>query len=57
MTVDGKPLIGRTATEGVYVNGGHGMWGVTLGPVSGKYLVEKIFGGSPTVLEKFDPRR
>ena len=57
LTVDGKPLIGRTATEGVYINGGHGMWGVTLGPVSGKYLVEKIFGGSPTVLEKFDPRR
>ena len=58
LTVDGKPLLGPTATEGVYVNGGHGMWGITLGPISGKLLAERIFReGDPRTLEMFDPLR
>jgi D-amino-acid dehydrogenase len=58
LTVDGKPMLGATATEGVYVNGGHGMWGVTLGPISGKLLAERILGQSDgRTLRNFDPLR
>src|SRR5699024_11776057 len=35
-TPDGLPLVGRTRTPGVYTAGGHGMWGVALGPLTGK---------------------
>lgn len=41
---DGKPLLGGTCTEGVYVNSGHGMWGITLAPVSAKLLADLITG-------------
>jgi D-amino-acid dehydrogenase len=58
LTPDGMPLIGRTATHGVYVAGGHGMWGMTLGPVTGKLLAEEIATGHmPTELQPFSPLR
>jgi hypothetical protein len=34
-TPDGLPLIGRTTSPRVYTAGGHGMWGITHGPVTG----------------------
>src|SRR5699024_12335187 len=37
-TADGLPLIGTTRSPRVHVAGGHGMWGVVLGPLSGKPL-------------------
>ncbi len=58
LTTDGMPVIGHTATPGVYVAGGHGMWGVTLGPVTGKLLAQAITTGStPGDLLPFSPRR
>lgn len=58
VTPDGKPLLGRTAVENVYVAGGHGMWGVVLGPASGKYLAELIdTGQTHPVIRDFDPLR
>jgi D-amino-acid dehydrogenase len=43
---------------GVFVAGGHGMWGITLGPISGQLLAEQIVtGGRPRALEAFDPLR
>lgn len=53
---DGKPLIGQTKTPGVYVNAGHGMWGITLAPVSAREIVELITEGKP-VATAFDPLR
>ncbi len=41
-TADGLPLIGRTASPRVFAAGGHGMWGITLGPVTGKLMSELI---------------
>ncbi|BBZ36343.1 D-amino-acid dehydrogenase [Mycolicibacterium confluentis] len=41
-TADGLPLIGRTASPRVFAAGGHGMWGITLGPVTGKLVSELI---------------
>lgn len=55
---DALPLVGATRTPGVYVAGGHGMWGVTLGPVTGRLLAEQITTGKqPPELAPFDPLR
>lgn len=57
-TADGLPLIGRTGSERVFVAGGHGMWGITLGPVTGQLLAEQITTGQvPDALTPFDPLR
>ncbi|WP_020494635.1 NAD(P)/FAD-dependent oxidoreductase [Sciscionella marina] len=54
---DGRPLIGSVA-PGCYVAGGHGMWGFTHGPVTGRLLAEQITTGKqPEVLRAFDPLR
>lgn len=58
VTVDGLPLIGETKVPGVYVNGGHGMWGITLGPLSGRLLAEQMVTGQvPCELTPFSPTR
>ncbi len=46
LTADGIPLAGPTRTEGVYVAGGHGMWGVTLGPLTGRLLADHLITGA-----------
>ncbi|MFC7339969.1 NAD(P)/FAD-dependent oxidoreductase [Saccharopolyspora griseoalba] len=44
-TTDGLPLIGPTTSPRVHVCGGHNMWGIALGPVSGRLLAESIVTG------------
>jgi D-amino-acid dehydrogenase len=57
-TPDGLPLIGATTSDRVYVAGGHGMWGITLGPVTGRLLAERMTTGTlPPELRPFDPLR
>ncbi|WP_213452163.1 NAD(P)/FAD-dependent oxidoreductase [Rhizomonospora bruguierae] len=57
-TPDGLPLIGRTRSSRVFAAGGHGMWGITLGPLTGKLLAEQITTGrQPAELHPFDPLR
>ncbi|WP_308465041.1 NAD(P)/FAD-dependent oxidoreductase [Rathayibacter soli] len=57
-TPDGLPLIGETHSPRVHVAGGHGMWGITLGPLTGKFLAEAMTGGTvPDVYRRFDPLR
>jgi D-amino-acid dehydrogenase len=57
-TVDGLPLIGATANPRVYAAGGHGMWGITLGPVTGQLLARQmVTGRHVTELAPFDPMR
>lgn len=53
---DGKPLLGGTRTEGIYVNSGHGMWGITLAPVSAKLLADLITG-KREIPKAFNPLR
>ena len=51
---------GRLSTRlrGVYVAGGHGMWGLAHGPVTGRLLAEQITTGKqPEALRDFDPLR
>jgi D-amino-acid dehydrogenase len=57
VTPDGCPLIGQVSS-GVYVAGGHGMWGFAHGPVTGRLLAEQITTGKqPQALAEFDPLR
>lgn len=58
LTADGIPLVGPTRTPGVYVAGGHGMWGVTLGPLTGRLLADQLVTGRmPAELGPLDPLR
>lgn len=55
---DGLPVVGATATPGVWVAGGHGMWGVTLGPLTGELLARQIVTGEvPPELAPLHPLR
>lgn len=57
-TTDGLPLVGPSATENVWVAGGHGMWGVALGPLTGKLLAARMTRGDiDPLLDAFDPLR
>ncbi|GLY47268.1 FAD-dependent oxidoreductase [Lentzea sp. NBRC 102530] len=58
VTPDGRALVGATRLPGVYVAGGHGMWGLAQGPVTGRLLAEQITTGKqPAALREFDPLR
>lgn len=46
VTPDGLPLIGTTRTRNVFVAGGHGMWGITLGPLTGQLIADRVLGTS-----------
>ncbi|PFG39493.1 D-amino-acid dehydrogenase [Georgenia soli] len=57
-TPDGLPLVGPTRSPRVHVAGGHGMWGITLGPVTGQLLADALVTGHrPRELAPFDPLR
>lgn len=58
VTPDGLPLIGETKAPNVYVAGGHGMWGMVLGPATGKLLARQIvLGEKDPMMARFDPLR
>jgi D-amino-acid dehydrogenase len=58
VTPDGLPVIGATKMPGVYVAGGHGMWGIVLGPATGRYLAEQIVTGAiAKEIRPFNPLR
>ncbi|MGN7701554.1 NAD(P)/FAD-dependent oxidoreductase [Cellulosimicrobium sp. 22601] len=58
VTPDGLPLVGATRTPGVYVAGGHGMWGIVLGPATGRALAHLVTTGeTPDEIRPFDPLR
>ncbi len=45
LSVDGRPLIGRVpGTEGLWIAAGHGPWGVSTGPDSGRLLADLLLG-------------
>jgi len=58
VTSDGRPMIGATPVAGVYLAGGHDLWGFAHGPVTGRMLAEQIATGvQPEALHAFDPLR
>lgn len=57
-TADGLPLVGPTSSPRVFTAGGHGMWGMVLGPLTGRLLAETIVTGRvPPTLAPLDPLR
>ncbi|MFG2250973.1 NAD(P)/FAD-dependent oxidoreductase [Spirillospora sp. NPDC048823] len=56
-TADGLPLIGPTSSGRVWVAGGHGMWGITLGAVTGRALAHAMTGDPRPELVPFHPLR
>lgn len=57
-TADGLPLVGATTASRVFVAGGHGMWGIALGPLTGKLLARRIATGlTPAEMVPLDPLR
>lgn len=57
-TSDGIPLVGRSRAANIFIAGGHGMWGIALGPLSGQLISEQIMTGeTPDLLRQFDPLR
>jgi len=58
MTPDGRPLIGRSRIDNLYLNTGHGALGWTLGCGSGRALADLIVDGrADHDLSPFEPRR
>jgi D-amino-acid dehydrogenase len=57
VTPDGRALIGQIGPA-LFAAGGHGMWGLAHGPVTGRLLAEYITTGKqPEALRAFDPLR
>ena len=58
LSPDGRALVGPVLENRVFVAGGHGMWGMKQGPVTGRLLAEQITTGrQPPGLRGFDPLR
>lgn len=57
-TADGLPLIGATRSPRIHAAGGHGMWGIALGPATGSLLARAICGTDESPVPRaFDPLR
>jgi glycine/D-amino acid oxidase-like deaminating enzyme len=55
MTPDGRPLVGATGVEGLYVHGGHGSIGMQSAPWTACELVDSMTGGAQS--EQLSPAR
>ena len=57
-SLDGRPLIGAVAgVDGLWVAAGHGPWGISTGPASGRLLADLILGEIPAPPRALDPGR
>ncbi len=57
-TADGLPLVGATRSPRVHVAGGHGMWGIALGPLTCRMVADGLTGHAlPTYARHLDPLR
>ena len=58
LAADGRPLIGAVPwVEGLFVCAGHGPWGITTGPASGRQVADLVLGRGPAISAAFDPGR
>jgi glycine/D-amino acid oxidase-like deaminating enzyme len=47
-SADGRPLLGALpGLERLFMAGGHGPWGLTLGPASARIVADEVLGGAP----------
>ena len=55
---DGRPLIGRVPwVDGLWVAAGHGPWGISTGPASGRLLADLVTGVRASPPDALDPAR
>lgn len=58
MSADGLPIVGRLGdASGLFVATGHGMLGLTLGPVTGEMIARLIMDGEDPRVPPLDPAR
>jgi D-amino-acid dehydrogenase len=58
MSVDGLPIVGPLpGIDGVTVATGHGMLGLTLGPVTGEIVANTVLGREDSRMEPLAPAR
>ncbi len=55
---DGRPLLGRVPeVEGLWIAAGHGPWGISTGPASGRLMADLIAGRLAAPPAELDPAR
>lgn len=55
---DGRPLVGRVpGLEGAWIVAGHGPWGISTGPASGRILADLVAGALAAPPPELDPSR
>jgi glycine/D-amino acid oxidase-like deaminating enzyme len=57
-SADGRPLIGRVpGTDGLWIAAGHGPWGISTGPASGRLIAALVAGRQERPPATLDPGR
>ncbi len=58
LSVDGRPLVGRVpGIDGLWVAAGHGPWGISTGPATGRLLADLLDGRIAAPPPALDPGR
>lgn len=58
LSQDGRPLVGRVPwTDGLWIAAGHGPWGISTGPASGRLVAELVSGAVAAPPPALDPGR
>jgi D-hydroxyproline dehydrogenase subunit beta len=58
LSLDGRPLVGRVpGIDGLWVAAGHGPWGISTGPASGRLLADLLDGRVAAPPAPLDPGR
>jgi D-amino-acid dehydrogenase len=58
LSLDGRPLVGRVpGTDGLWVAAGHGPWGISTGPASGRLIADLVSGAGSPAPAALDPAR
>ena len=57
-TVDGRPLLGRVpGVDSLYIATGHGPWGISTGPASGRLVADLVVGKPVAIPPEIDAAR
>jgi glycine/D-amino acid oxidase-like deaminating enzyme len=58
LSLDGRPLVGPVpGVEGLWIAAGHGPWGISTGPATGRLVADAILGRGEPLPAELDPAR
>jgi glycine/D-amino acid oxidase-like deaminating enzyme len=58
LCIDGRPMVGRVpGLDGLWVAAGHGPWGISTGPATGRLLADLVDGRVAAPAQALDPAR